>query len=53
MSESRSVLCRNLLQKTQDSVKVLGVDPEKGLLGLNDCVQIIMAIYDSYESEEK
>lgn len=51
MSESRNVLCRNLLQKTQESVKILGVNPGAGLLGLNECVSIIMKIYESFEED--
>ncbi|MDD4377743.1 MAG: hypothetical protein PHH48_06375 [Eubacteriales bacterium] len=50
MAESRTILCRNLLEKTQSSVKILERDPEKGLFGLNECVALIFKIYDSFES---
>lgn len=51
MTAPRTVLCRSLLEKTQKSVKILGVDPEQGLLGLNDCVSLIMQIYESFDDE--
>ena len=47
----RTILCRELLEKTQTSVKILERDPVTGLLGLNQCVAIIMKIYDSFEKE--
>lgn len=53
MTESRTVLCRELLENTQKAVNRLGVRPEEGLLLLNKSVEIILKIYASYEAEVK
>jgi len=53
MTESRIVLKRNLLETTQKAVNRLEMNPEEGLLLLNECVGIIMNIYKSFEEESK
>lgn len=51
MAESRIVLKRNLLETTQKAVKTLDFNPQEGLLLLNQCVELIMKIYESFEEE--
>lgn len=51
MTESRIVLKRNLLETTQKAVNRLDFNPEEGLLLLNQCVEIILKIYESFEEE--
>jgi len=53
MTKSRIVLKRNLLETTQKAVNRLDLNPEEGLLLLNECVGIIMEIYTSFEGESK
>jgi len=53
MTKSRIVLKRNLLETTQKAVNRLDLNPEEGLILLNECVGIIMEIYTSFEEESK